>query len=67
MSWRGSPEIGAAREICKRFKKRAVIVLMIDEENLGYASYGETVAECKTAGVLAEVARAAVFKAMEDA
>lgn len=61
MAFNPDPEVAAARDIAKRFSKKQVIILMIDEEMLTYASYGETKALCDAAKKIADVAFDAVM------
>jgi hypothetical protein len=65
MVFNPSPKVAACREVARKFKKKAVIVLMLDDDNLEYASYGETPALCNEAKKLADVAFDAVMKALE--
>jgi len=63
MAWNPSPKVAAARDFGEKFKKKQVIILSIDEdENLEYASYGETKSLCASARVLADVAYDAIME-----
>lgn len=61
MSWNPSPKVAEARNIGEKFKKKMVIVLMIDDNKLEYASYGETKALCNEAKKIADKAYDSVF------
>jgi hypothetical protein len=62
MPFNPSPKVAAARDIGKKFNKKIIVVLMIDDERLEYASYGQTKALCTTAKGIADVAYDAVMK-----
>ena len=62
MAFNPSPKVAAARDIARKFKKRQVIVLMLDDDTLEYASYGETKTLCDGAYKLADIAYSAVMK-----
>ena len=50
MGWRDSPRIMAAKEIADRFKKRQVIIIMVDRQGaISYASYGTSKKLCDDA------------------
>tara|TARA_Y100001933_G_C19004953_1_gene566184 strand:+ start:3944 stop:4141 length:198 start_codon:yes stop_codon:yes gene_type:complete len=64
MAWNPSPKVKAARDIAGKFKKKMVIVIMVDEEKLEYASYGETKELCNEAKKVADKCYDAAFKAL---
>jgi hypothetical protein len=66
MVFNPSPKVAAARDIANRFNKRMVIVLMLDEETMEFASYGATPTLCTRAKRLADKAYDAVYDALED-
>lgn len=60
MAWNPSPKVAAARDIGKKFKKKMVIVVMLTDDTIEYASYGETPKLCGDARKIADVAYDAV-------
>jgi hypothetical protein len=62
MAWNPSPKVATCREVAKKYGKRQVIILMLDDDTLEYASYGETPALCNDAKILADVAYEAVMR-----
>jgi len=49
-NWRRDPHIMAARELCKRFGSKAVIVLEIEDGRYRVSSYGANRQLCVAAG-----------------
>ncbi len=66
MAFNPSPQVAAAREVARRFGKKQVIILMLDDYTLEYASYGEDKALCAGARRLADTAYDAVMEKLED-
>lgn len=66
MAWNPSPKVAAARDLGGKFGKRVVIVLMVDDDHLEYASWGQTRKLCDFGEVLAEAAYDAVMKELEE-
>lgn len=66
MAFNPSPTVAAAREVARKFKKKQVIILMIDEDTLELATYGETTTLCAAAKTLGDAAYKAVMKAYAD-
>lgn len=62
MAWNPSPQVAAARDIGRRFKRPQVIIIMLDQEigEIELATYGETRELCREAGKLGDVAYDAV-------
>lgn len=60
MAWNPSPKVAAARDIGKTFNKTIVVVLMLTDDTIEYASYGETPKLCRDARKIADVAYNAV-------
>lgn len=66
MAWNPSPKVAAARDIGKRFGKPIVVVLMVDDNGIEYASYGQDKKLCDLAKQLADIALNAVEKRWLD-
>jgi len=57
------PMVSFARNFGKKFNAKQVIILFItDDEQLGYASYGETPILCSDTQALAETAYKAIYE-----
>ena len=55
MAWNPSPKVAAARDFGKKFDKKMVIILSIDDQNrIDYASYGKDKSLCENARQLAD-------------
>ena len=54
MAFNPSKEVAAARDFAKKFNKRQVVIIYVDDEKFGYSSYGATKAECNKARKLAD-------------
>ena len=65
MAWNPSLRVKAARTIADEFEKKIVIVIMIDDEKLEYASYGNTQKLCKEAKKIADKCYDAAMKTFE--
>ena len=66
MAWNPSPQVAAARDYARKFGGNRVIILTVYRNGqVGYASYGETMALCDEARDLAEVAMAEVEHELE--
>ena len=61
MAFNPTPEVAAAREFARKFKKQQVIIIAIDNDTLQVATYGETVALCAEAKKLGDRCYNAVF------
>ena len=62
MAWNSSLKVAVARDFAKKFGKQQVIILSIDkDDNLEYASYGDTKKLCNEAKKLADIAFEAVL------
>ena len=66
MAFNPSPKVGDAANIAKKYNKSKVIILMLDDETLEYASYGDNSQQCDQAKEIAEVAYEAVMQHMVD-
>ena len=60
MAFNPSPKVAAARNIAHQFGKKRVIVLMLTDDAMEYASYGETKELCNSAREIADIAFDAV-------
>lgn len=49
-NWRDNPEIMAARDFCKRFNRKAAIIISFDEDGYRGISYGKDGRLCAIAG-----------------
>ena len=57
MAWNPSPQVASARDFAKKFDKKIVVIMHVDDKGrLGYASYGETKLLCDAAKILADKA-----------
>lgn len=54
MAWNPSPKVAAARDYGKKFNKKIVIIVEIDDENFGVITYGETKGLCAEAKKIAD-------------
>lgn len=61
MAFNPTPTVAVARDFAKTYSKKQVIILHLDDEHLGYASYGTTRALCDDAAELADVAYKAIL------
>jgi len=66
MAWNPAPEVAAARDIAKKFNKKQVVILMLDDEKIQSVSYGETKKLCDATAKLADVAYNAVYEYLES-
>jgi hypothetical protein len=65
MAFNPCPKVATCREVAQKYGKRQVIILMMDDDTLEYASYGENAQMCKDAKKLADVAYEAIMKYLE--
>ena len=61
MAFNPTPEVAAARDFARKFKKQQVIIIAIDTDTLQVATYGETVELCAEAKKLGDRCYNAVF------
>jgi hypothetical protein len=66
MAFNPSPKVGDAARIAKKYGKNKVIILMLDDETIEYASYGKDGSMCDEAKEIANVAYDAVMQHMVD-
>ncbi len=56
MAFNPSPQVAAARNFAKQFRKQQVIIIAIGDGMMEYASYGETPNLCADTRKLADIA-----------
>lgn len=59
------PTKDIAERLARKYNKRGVIIIHLDEIHIGYASYGATKKECEVVKVLADECMALITRRMK--
>lgn len=65
MPWNPSPKVAVARDYSLKFNKEMVIIISINNDQLGCVTYGKTKKLCKEAEVLGDIAYDAIYREYE--